>query len=117
MTQTKNTPEKKKRPGSGRKPGSGNVITTDMRKLLAAQLTKHINHLDETISAIEDPAQKAQAIAHYLQYIIPKYSSTTINTDTTRSLTTEQHLMQLDAKYKKREITLKQSQITIVDND
>ena len=99
----------------GRAKGTPNKLTNNVRKMLQDQLGDHIATIGETIAAIEDPAQKASALAQWTQYIIPKYSNTTINADTKRDIPTEEYIKELNDAYgdiKQIDIT----RIKIVDN-
>ena len=100
----------------GRAKGTPNKVTGDMRSIIEKQLRPHIEKIGETIEAIEDPAQKAAAIAQWNQYLMPKYSNTTINADNRRDISTEEFISQLDGKYEKSDINININNINIVDN-
>ena len=108
--------EKGRKKTGGRQKGTQNKLTTDLRKLLQEQLTDHINHIGETIAAIDKPADKAAALATWTQYLIPKYSNTTINADTKRDIATEDYIKQLADKYDGKDISIDITKIQIVDN-
>lgn len=66
---------------------------------------------------IDDPKDRADVISKYLPFVVPKYSSTTITADANRPVDEEQDLLELDAQYTKKELTLTLKEVTIVDND
>lgn len=100
----------------GRKPGSKNKITNDLRKLIHEQLAPRIQNLGKEIDKIKDPADKVAAMAHWANYIIPKYSNTTINADTRRDISTEEYLRQLNGHYEKVDIDIDITRIKIHNN-
>ncbi|MBR5656779.1 MAG: hypothetical protein IKW98_08885 [Prevotella sp.] len=100
----------------GRAKGTPNKVTGDMRSIIEKQLRPHIEKIGETIKSIKDPAQKAAAIAQWNQYLMPKYSNTTINADTRRDISTEEFISQLNGKYDKSDINIDISTINIINN-
>lgn len=100
----------------GRKAGTKNKVTTDLRKLLQEQLLPHIQTIGETIKQIKDPTEKSAAIAHWANYLIPKYSNTTINQDHTRDLGTEELLKQLESNYEQVDIQIDITKIRVHNN-
>jgi len=100
----------------GRQKGTPNKLTTDFRKALQEQLGPHITAIGNTIEQIEDPAQKASALATWAQYLMPKYSNTTISTDTKRDIATEDYIKELNDNYEKAAVSIDITQIKIVDN-
>lgn len=69
------------------------------------------------LQRIDDPNDRVHAVAAILPYIVPKYTSTTITADANRPISEEEHLLEMDAKYKKTEIHIDINSLTIVDND
>ena len=100
----------------GRKAGTKNKVTNDLRKLIQEQLAPRIQKLGEEIDKIADPADKVSAMAHWANYILPKYSNTTINADTHRDISTEEYLRQLNGHYQKKDIDIDITQIKIHNN-
>ena len=100
----------------GRKAGTKNKVTNDLRKLIQEQLTSRIQNLGAEIDKIKDPAAKVQAMAHWANYILPKYSNTTINADIHRDISTEEYLRQLNGHYQKKDIDIDSTQIKIHNN-
>ncbi len=100
----------------GRKPGSKNKITNDLRKLIHEQLAPRIQNLGKEIDKIKNPADKVAAMAHWANYVIPKYSNTTINADTQRDISTEEYLRQLNGHYEKVDIDIDITRIKIHNN-
>ena len=100
----------------GRKAGSKNKVTKDLRRIIEEQLTDHLQNLNKIIASIKEPDKKAVALAHWANYILPKYSNTTINSDSKRDLTTEEYLLELERKYNKKDISIDISEIKIINN-
>ena len=67
--------------------------------------------------SIDDPKDRIDAVAKILPFIVPKYSATTISADTNRPLSEEEQLLELEQKYKKKEVEINIKALTIVDND
>ena len=100
----------------GRQKGTKNKVTRDLRQLIKDKLADHIEKLDQIIEDIKDPAQKAAALAQWTQYVIPKYSNTTISDDTRRDIGTEEFLKELNDNYKKADIEIDITKVKIVNN-
>lgn len=73
--------------------------------------------LASDLMKIGDPNDRVHAVAAILPYIVPKYTSTTISADANRPISEEQHLLEMDAKYTKKEISINMKSLVIVDND
>ena len=116
----------------GRKPGSknkyGNIrdrlkdvimpyLETDPDNMAKDKNGLAAPTLITDIIKIDDPKDRAEVIAKYLPFVVPKYSSTTITADANRPVDEEQELLDLDAQYTKKELTLTLKEVTIVDND
>ena len=101
----------------GRKKGTSNKLTGDLRKMLQQQLEDHIASIGDTIRKIKDPAQKAATLAHWAQYIMPKYSNTTINADKRRDITTEEYIRELNGKYDTTDIKINIDNLKIINNN
>lgn len=100
----------------GRQKGTKNKVTRDLRQLIKDKLAEHIEQLDKIIDSIKDPAQKSAAIAQWTQYVIPKYSNTTISDDSRRDIGTEEFLKALNDNYKKSDIEIDITKVKIVNN-
>lgn len=99
----------------GRKKGTKNKMTTNLRKLVEEQITPHLQKLGEYLNKM-DNEKRVAALAQYLNYLIPKYSNTTINTDDKRDISTEEYLRDLNGNYPKKDIHIDLSNLTIVNN-
>ncbi len=99
----------------GRKAGTKNKVTTDIRKLIIDQITPRIEKLGNDLDKME-PAERVAALAHWANYVIPKYSNTTINGDSKRDIGTEEMLKQLNGEYQRTDITIDITKIKIVNN-
>lgn len=113
--------------GSGRKAGTKNKygnIRDRLKEIIMPYLEPDPDNiipgqksLATDLMKIDDPNDRVHAVAAILPYIVPKYTSTTITADANRPISEEEHLMQLDAKYTKQEISINIKALTIVDND
>lgn len=90
---------------------------TNAREALQDQLMPFVNNLGELITAIKDPGDRANAIAKFLPFILPKYISTSITADVDRPISEEERLLELYGQYKKRETEINIKTLTIIDND
>lgn len=99
----------------GRKKGSPNKITADLRNMIKEQIAPWIARIGEDMKALE-PAERLQAIAHLGNYVLPKYSNTTINADSKRDIGTEEYIQALNDKYDKKDIKIDIDKLTIVNN-
>ena len=128
--QSQNTAPKKKEkrkatPGSfskghekmgGRKKGTPNKMTSNLRKILEEQLRPHIEKLDRYIESIKEPDKKTAALALWAPYILPKLSNITLGEDGQRDITTEEYLKELNSSYKKADIHIDVAKVKIVNN-
>ena len=99
----------------GRKKGTPNKITTNLRKIIEEQVTPHFEKLGEYLKHM-DPDKRVMALAQFANFIIPKYSNTTINADEKRDIPTEEYIKNLNGHYKKEDIHIDLSNLTIVNN-
>lgn len=99
----------------GRKAGTKNKVTTDIRKLIIEQITPKLQKLGEDLDAMK-PAERAAALAQWANYVIPKYSNTTINQDHTRDIGTEELLKQLESNYEQGDIQIDITKIRVHNN-
>lgn len=81
------------------------------------KMVEGVPTLAKDLIKISDPKDRAEVVSKYLPFVVPKYSSTTITADADRPVDEEQALMELDAQYTKKELTLTLKQVTIVNND
>lgn len=99
----------------GRKAGTKNKVTTDIRKLIIEQITPKLQKLGDDLDAMK-PAERAAALAQWANYVIPKYSNTTINQDHTRDLGTEELLKQLESNYQQADVEIDITKIRVHNN-
>ncbi len=90
---------------------------TNARDALKEQVMPFVNNLGDLIIAIKDPGDRADAIAKFLPFFLPKYSSTSITAEVDRPISEEERLLELDGQYKARETQINIKTLTIVDND
>ena len=113
--------------GSGRKMGTKNKygnVRDRLREIIMPYLEPDPDNMEpgqkslaSDLMKIDDPNDRVHAVAAILPYIVPKYTSTTITADANRPISEEEHLMDMDAKYAKKEISINIKALTIVDND
>lgn len=133
---TENTKTKKKAPAPGRDAsgrfvkgraktggrglGVGNTYG-NVRDRLKDIIMPYLNaegdgkSLATDLMAIDDPKDRIDAVAKMLPFVVPKYSSTTINADNNRPIAEEQRLLELDQQYKKADLNIKS--LPVIDND
>ena len=108
---------------SGRKPGTPNKygnIRDRLKSIILPYLNTDPDAPEKTLGKDLmrlDSDQRVDAIAKYLPFLVPKYSSTTITADANRPVAEEDRLLDLDKEYKKKETEITIKTLTVVDND
>ena len=109
-----------KRPeSSGRKMGTKNR-NSNVRDRLKEQLEPFIDNIGEMIARIkveEGTKEAAYVLEKFMPYFVPKYSSVNITAEDDTPISEEQRLLNLDAKYTKKELSINIKSVKIVDND
>ena len=109
-----------KRPETaGRKMGTKNR-NSNVRDRLKEQLEPFIDNIGEMIAKIkveEGTKEAAYVLEKFMPYFVPKYSSVNITADDDQPVSEEQRLLELDAKYTKKELAINFKSVKIVDND
>ena len=82
--------------GSGIKKGSQQALTKKLKEIIREQLQTEIGQLGKTISEIDDPAQKVNAIAKVLPFVLPRIESVSFEETAKRDLTAEEKLLELN---------------------
>ena len=77
----------------------GRFVTGQTRKELLEQLQPYISDIGSIIALIDAPEDKILAITRMMKFCVPTYSSVEFSETTPRSLTAEEKLVQLNAKY------------------
>ncbi len=80
----------------GRKKGQS---VRQTRKELLAQLQPYISDIGSIIALIDAPEDKILAVARMMRYCVPTYSSVEFSETAPRSLSAEEKLAQLNARY------------------
>lgn len=101
----------------GRKAGTPNKISKDARTILGDTLKNRLENIGEVLDKIKDPSKYVDAVSKLLPFYMPKYQATTLNADTARNTTVEEHMRQLDAQYKSLEVQINLKSLQIIDND
>ena len=108
---------------SGRKPGTPNKygnIRDRLKSIILPYLNTDPDAPEKTLGKDLmrlDSDQRVDAIAKYLPFLVPRYSSTTITADANRPVAEEDRLLDLDKEYKKKETEITIKTLTVVDND
>lgn len=109
-----------KRPeAAGRKMGTKNR-NSNVRDRLKEQLEPFIDNIGEMIARIkteEGTKEAAYVLEKFMPYFVPKYSSVNITAEDDTPISEEQRLLELDAKYTKKELSINIKSVKIVDND
>lgn len=101
----------------GRKKGTKNKVSKDARAILGDALKQRLENIGERLDKIEDDSKYIDALSKLLPFYMPKYQSTTLNADTARNTTVEEHMRQLDEQYSSLEIQINMKSLQIVNND
>lgn len=99
----------------GTKNRNGNV-----RDRLKEVVEPYIERIPELIEKAikEDGASEAlKCMEKFMPYFMPKYSALTLGADQDRPISEEQRLLELDAKYTKKELSINMKTFIVVDND
>lgn len=59
-------------PGSGRKPGTVNKVTRDVREAIAEFAQRNVSQMSVWLDKIEDPARRFELYLRAIEYHIPK---------------------------------------------
>ena len=103
----------------GRQLGTKNKYG-NVRDRLKEKIDPFLDNLDELIQrAIKEDGAAAglAAIEKFMPYFTPKFSSVSLGAEQDRPLSEEEALMDMDAKYKKKELEINIKSLTIVNND
>lgn len=103
----------------GRKAGTPNRAS-NVRDRLREQVEPFINEISLNLLKVQKEEGTAAMMAlmeKFMPYFMPKYSSLAINADQDRPVDEEQMLMDLDARYTKKELSINFKTMIVVDND
>lgn len=70
-----------------------------IRRELMDQLQPFISNMGEIIAMIDDPAEQVLAVSRMMKFTVPTYSAVEYTESNKRSLSAEEKLAQLNAKY------------------
>lgn len=124
MIKKENSNDKPKRKKTGgRKAGTPNKVTKEVRESLKDAITGYLNGINDKgyslaadLMAIDEPAGRLAIVAKFLPYVAPKLQSISFNSDESRNLTVEQRLAELDEDFTKKETTINIKNLKIVNN-
>lgn len=103
----------------GRKLGTPNRAG-NLRDRLKQYLEPFIDNIPQMLVKVqqEDGTKEAMYLMEkYMPYFMPKYSSLAIGADQDRPMDEEQQLLELDARYTKKELSINFKTMIVVDND
>lgn len=103
----------------GRKLGTKNR-NGNVRDRLKEQVEPYIDQIGEMlvrVSKEEGTSQMLTLMEKFMPYFMPKYSALSIGADMDRPVDEEQSLLELDAKYTKKELSINFKTMIVVDND
>jgi hypothetical protein len=103
----------------GRVAGTPNR-NSNVRDRLKEQVEPFINEIAANLLKVQKEEGTAAMLAlqeKFMPYFMPKYSSMALSADQDRPVSEEERLLELDAKYTKKELSINFKTMTIVDND
>lgn len=103
----------------GRKLGTPNRAG-NVRDRLKEQVEPFINEISLNLLKVQKEEGTAAMMAlmeKFMPYFMPKYSALSIGADQDRPVDEEQMLLDLDAKYTKKELSINFKTMIVVDND
>lgn len=103
----------------GRVAGTPNR-NSNVRDRLKAQVEPFIENIGvllERVKKEEGTNEMLQRIKDFMPYFQPKMQSINLSADQDRPISEEERLVELDARYTKKELSINIKSMTIVDND
>ena len=103
----------------GRKPGTKNRAG-NVRDRLKEQVEPFVEQIGEMLARVmkeEGTKEMLYAMEKFMPYFMPKYSALSIGADQDRPIDEEERLLELDAKYTKKELSINFKTMIVVDND
>jgi hypothetical protein len=103
----------------GRVAGTPNR-NSNVRDRLKAQVEPFIENIGELLERVkkeEGTNEMLQRIKDFMPYFQPKMQSINLSADQDRPISEEERLVELDARYTKKELSINIKSMTIVDND
>jgi len=112
--------EKGRAKTGGRQLGTKNKYSGSIRDRVKEQIEPFINNLGELIELAkkqDGAAEAAKIVEKFLPYFTPKYTAISVSADQDRPLSEEEELLEMDQKYKKKELEINIKSLVVVDND
>ena len=103
----------------GRKRGTPNKAG-NIRDRLKEQVEPFVNTIGEKLLLVEKQEGTKEMLTlleKFMPYFMPKYSALSIGADQEPPMDEEQALLELDAKYTKKELSINFKSMIVVDND
>lgn len=103
----------------GRKKGTPNK-NGNVRDRLREQVEPFIDQIGQKLKEVaeqEGTKEMLTLLEKFMPYFMPKYSALSVAADQDRPINEEERLLELDAKYTKRELSINIKSLTVVDND
>ena len=103
----------------GRTAGTKNR-NMNIRDRLKEQVEPFINSITENLLKVQREEGTAAMMSlqeKFMPYFMPKYSAMSLSADQDRPITEEERLLELDALYTKKELSINFKTMTVVNND
>ena len=109
----------------GRKKTGGRQLGTknrnsNVRDRLKEQVEPFVDNIAEMLMQVkkeEGTKEMLYLMEKFMPYFMPKYSALTLGSDQDRPISEEQRLLELDAKYTKKELSINYNTMVVVNND
>ena len=109
----------------GRKKTGGRQLGTknrngNVRDRLKEQVEPFIDDIAEMLMLVkkeEGTKEMLNLMEKFMPYFMPKYSALTLGADQDRPISEEERLLELDAKYTKKELSINMKTMIVVNND
>lgn len=111
--------QKGRKKTGGRMAGTKNRAS-NIRDRLKEQLEPYIDIIGELLMEVrqqEGTNEMMQRLEKFMPYVWPKYQSMSLNAEMNRPISEEERLLELDAMYTKKELSINFKTMTVVDND
>lgn len=103
----------------GRAAGTKNR-NSNIRDRLKEQVEPFIDSISENLLKVQKEEGTAAMMAlqeKFMPYFMPKYSAMSLSADQDRPISEEERLLELDALYTKKELSINLKTMTVVNND
>ena len=98
----------------GRKIGSKNKLSSNIRSKLKDQLDPFLDNIGRDLAEIDDPKERVQAIVSLLPFCAPKMQSIDMNAKQEHDISIEKSLIALDERFSEKKAELMRRKIKLV---